>query len=121
VVWEGRSREAPPYPDPIFIGRGAPLYDFALQSILQLPNARTRWPTLSTQATTCRTSLPGTFPALFDHVQGAGTRGPKRACIASLPRSRSAALRGADGEVRISAKAMLCCWTHLTRGLRRLT
>jgi hypothetical protein len=23
VVWEGRSREAPPYPDPIFIGRGA--------------------------------------------------------------------------------------------------
>src|SRR6266480_2718536 len=27
VVWEGRSREAPPYPDPIFIDRGAPLTD----------------------------------------------------------------------------------------------
>ena len=42
-------------------------------------------------------------------------------CIASLPRSRSAALRGADDEVRISARAILSCWTHLTRGLRRLT
>ena len=39
----------------------------------------------------------------------------------SLPRSRNAALRAADGKVRISPTAMLCFCTHWTRGLRRLT
>ena len=46
--------------------------------------------------------------SLVDHVHGAGTSGLKRACIASLPRSRSAVLRIADGPaVRFSARAML--------------
>jgi hypothetical protein len=49
-------------------------------------------------------------------VHGAGTRGPKQAFIASLRRSRSAALRAAGGPViRLSASAMLRCWTHSTR------
>ncbi len=46
--------------------------------------------------------------SLVEHVHGAGTSGLKRACIASLPRSRNAILRIADGSaVRFSARAML--------------
>jgi hypothetical protein len=85
---------------------GGPLRSFPASRLVRGPPAR----------------IPLYFSAFeLTTIYGAGTRGPKRACIASLPRSRSAALRTADGPVRISASAMLCCWTNLTRGLRRLT
>jgi len=60
--------------------RHCTIYDFTVQAILQSPNARTRPQGLSIHAAVRRMSFVVLSPALFDHVQGAGTRGPKRAC-----------------------------------------